>query len=81
MGFKLGEGRFQSFKFAPPIYETQGYSYIENFGLMENLGSAISLKKSEIRVEFYKTTPRLVSNQTIMNKTIRRAQGNKEKLR
>jgi len=26
MGFKLGEGRFNAFKFAPPTYESRGLS-------------------------------------------------------
>ena len=26
MGFKLGEGRFNAFKFAPPTYESRGFS-------------------------------------------------------
>lgn len=35
----------------------------------------IKLTKSEIRVEFYKTAQRLVSTQSIFNKSYRRAQG------
>lgn len=76
MGFKLGEGRFQAFKFSPPNFENKGFyrDYNNIFTFLASIG--VPLTKSEIKIEFYRTTARLVPHQNILNKSIRRAQGN-----
>jgi len=63
MGFKLGEGKFRAFTFDTPNYLSN-----HNMGIEQ-------LKKSEIKVEFFKTKQRLLSGAEIMKRSIRKAEG------
>jgi hypothetical protein len=71
MGFKLGEGRFRSFVFdIPDLVEEKKKNPLEE---LKELGDG---RKSEIKVEFYKTRSKLISSGEIMKKTIRKGEGN-----
>ena len=74
MGFKLGEGRFNSFKFAPPSFENKGIICAKSFLILSD-PAAIPLTRSEIKVVFYKVQDRYVSDDKLFQKSIRKAQG------
>lgn len=65
MGFKLGEGQFKAFTFDSPNYSsTDG-----------NGSNQVQIKKSEIKVEFFKTQQQLISSSELLRKSIRKAEG------
>jgi hypothetical protein len=74
MGFKLGEGRFNSFKFAPPTFENKGIICAKSFLILSD-AAAFQLTRSEIKVVFYKVTEKYVSDEKLFQKSIRKAQG------
>lgn len=74
MGFKLGEGRFNSFKFAPPSFENKGIICAKSFLILSD-PAAIPLTRSEIKVVFYKVIEKYVDDDKMMQRSIRKAKG------